>query len=253
MGRLLSQGGFGRTFEAKWKNRTVAVKVCVGDLLEHKSPEIEILTSLPPHPNIITFFGVSLSSDHINTYIVTELAVNGSLHDYLYVKMGKPSPDQSLAWALQVASGMQHLHSNNVVHRDLKSANILLCYGLFAKVTDFDTARTMMKTTMTLSAGTLRWMAPEIMADVEANINKMCDVFSYGMVMYEIFACEIPYANLVGDFRVGMAVLQGERPPVPATLPPFLHPLLQACWNENPNHRPQFEAIVTAIQTGIFE
>ena len=253
MGKRLGQGGFGAVFEAKWKKKTVAVKVCLGNLLENLSREIQILTCLPPHPNVITFFGVAISKDAVNTYIITELAPNGSLYDYLHIKESKPSPDQSFAWALQVASGMQHLHSNNVVHRDLKSGNILLSFGLFAKVCDFGTARTMAKTAMTTQKGTYRWMAPEIMEGVEAKINKMCDVFSYGMVLYEIFACKIPYADIPTDPLVGLAVLQGKYPPIPTALPSFLHPLLEACWKKEPEQRPQFDAIVMAIQTGSFE
>ena len=96
-------------------------------------------------------------------------------------------------------------------------------------------------------------MAPEIVEGVEAKINKMCDVFSFGMVLYEIFANKIPYDDLATDPLVGMAVLQSKRPPVPATLPPFLHPLLEACWKKAPDQRPQFEDIILAIQTGSFE
>ena len=240
-------------YEAKWRRRTVAAKVCLGNLVKEFSREIQILTSLPPHPHVLTFFGVALSSDTISTYIIAELAPNGSLHDYLHVKKEKPSPDQSIGWAQQIANGMQHLHSNNIVHRDLKSGNILLASGFLAKVCDFGTARSLTKTTVTNQAGTFRWMAPEIVDDVEASINKMCDVFSYGMVLYEIFDHKIPYADLSSNARVGMAVLQGKRPPIPASLPKFLHPLLKACWEEDPNKRPQFGAIVLAIQTGLFE
>ena len=253
MGRPIGQGGFGAVFEAKWKKKKVAVKVCLGNLLQNLSREIQILTALPPHPNVITFFGVALSNDRINTYIITELAPRGSLYDYLHVKKEEPSPDQSLAWALQVASGVQHLHSNNVVHRDLKSGNILLSFGLLGKVCDFGTARALGKTTKTNQTGTFRWMAPEVVANVEASINKMCDVFSYGMVLYEIYARKIPFDDIPSDALAGTAVIDGKRPPVPTTMPPFLHPLLQACWKEDPRQRPQFEAIALAIQTESFD
>ena len=253
MVRLIGQGGFGAVYEAKWKKKTVAVKMCLGNLLECLSREIEVLTALPPHSNVLTFFGVALSSDSLNTCIITELAPHGSLYNYLHVKNQVPSPDQSLAWALQVASGMHHLHSNDVVHRDLKSGNILLSLGLVAKVCDFGTARILAKTAMTSQKGTYRWMAPEIVQNVEANINKMCDVFSYGMFVYEIYDHKVPFADIPGDALAGTAIVDGKRPPVPANLPPFFRPLLEACWKKEPNQRPQFLTIVLAIQTSSFE
>lgn len=92
-------------------------------------------------------------------------------------------------------------------------------------------------------------MASEIVDGVEAKINKMRDVFSFGIVMYKIYDCKIPYADLPSNARVGMAVLQGKHPPVPSSLPSYLHPLLMACWKEEPNQRPQFNTIILAIQT----
>ena len=253
MVRLIGQGGFGAVYEGKWQKKTVAVKMCLGNLVENLSQEIKILTALPPHSNVLAFFGVALSSDSLSSYIITELASHGSLYDYLHVKKNVPSPDQSLAWALQVASGMYHLHRNNVVHRDLKSGNILLSLGLVAKVCDFGTAHVLAKTAMTRQKGIYRWMAPEIVQNVEANINKMCDVFSYGMVLYEIYDHKIPFADIPDDALLGTAIVDGKRPPVPDNLPPFLYPLLEACWEKEPNKRPLFQTIVMAIQTSSFD
>ena len=250
MGDCIGQGGFGAVFEAKWKKRKVAVKVCPGNLVMNLSREIEVLTSLLPHTNVLTFFGIALSSDRISTLIITDLAPNGSLHNYLHFKKEKTSPNQSIGWAQQIANGMQHRHSNSIVHRDLKGGNILLASGLLAKVCDFGT---MVKISNTTQKGTPRWMAPEILAGVEASINKMCDVFSYGMVVYEIISRKVPYDDISTSTLVGSAVLQGKRPPVPTTLPPFLRPLLKDCWKEEPNQWPQFEVIVLTIQTESYE
>ena len=253
VGKRIGQGGFGVVYEAKWNERQVAAKVCSGNLIEHFSQEVAILASLPPHPYIIMFFGIALSHDKISTLIITELATNGSLFNYLHVKNEVPSADQRLAWALQVASGMAHLHSHSIIHRDLKSGNILLSFGKVAKVCDFGTARPLAKTTkQTGMAGTYRWMSPEVMENVEANINNKCDVFSYGMVLYEIYARKIPYAGTL-DAVVGGMVISGERPPVPDTVPPFLRPLLQSCWEHDPKKRPAFKDIVLAIPTASFK
>ena len=118
MGRCIGQGGFEAVFEARWKKREVAAKARSGNQLESLSHEIQILTSLPSHPNVLTFIEVALNSDVISTSIITKLAPNGLLHDYLHVKKEEPLLDQSSTWALQVASGMQHLDSNNVVHHN---------------------------------------------------------------------------------------------------------------------------------------
>ena len=104
IGKLLGEGGFGTVYEAKWKKKVVAAKVYRGNLLKNLSREIQILTSLPPHPHMLTFFGAALSSDAINTYIITELASNGSLYDYLHERKEVPSSDQRV-WEPQWAVG----------------------------------------------------------------------------------------------------------------------------------------------------
>lgn len=253
VGERIGQGVFGVVYEAKWKEKHVAVKVCSGNLIENFPPEVAILAYLPPHPYVMMFFGLALSDDKISTLIVTELATHGSLFNYLHVKKEVPSADQRLAWALQVASGMAHLHTHNVIHRDLKSGNILLSLGKVAKVCDFGTARHLAQTTkQTNMAGTYRWMSPEVMEDVEAHINNKCDVFSYGMVLYEIFAGDIPYAG-IPDAVVGGVVLDGKRPPVPNAVPQFLRPFLLCCWEYDSKKRPTFQDIVVAIQTGSYK
>ena len=249
MGNCIGQGWFGSVYEAKWNKKTVAAKMYPGDLLQNPSPEIKIFASLPLHPHVLTFFGVAPSSDAISTCIITELTPNGSLHNYLHIKKEEPSHDQSLTWAQQISSGMLHLHNHNVVHCNLKSAKVLLGHNLVAKLHDFSCAHNLTTTTiMSKQVGTHRWMAPEILKDMKPTVTKACDVFSYGMVLYEIFARKIPYDDLPSNASVGIAVLMGKRPPIPATVPPFLQSVLETCWKEDPKQRPPFETIVVAIQ-----
>ena len=246
--KKLGSGAFGVVYEGYWKKSggmTVAVKVTPSSDLATTSPEIKVLRDLPHHRNIITLIGIV--SANFNLYIVTEMATNGSLFDYLHTKKKTPSDSQSLAWASDVAHGMKHLHDHNIIHRDLKSANVLLTSAWVAKLCDFGTARKLThSTTLTMQAGTICWMSPEIMRAAESRINKKCDLFSYGMILFELFAHKIPYADK-DKVEVLLSVTRGDRPPIPPNLPPYLHDLLRRCWEDDPHLRPTFDDFVDMI------
>ena len=245
IGKKLGKGGYGCVYEGKWKKggeMTVAIKVTQTIEPGVTPQEIKVWESLPPHRNITMLIGIA-SVDMI-IYIVTELAVNGSLFDYLHSEKKTPSVKQSLAWASDVAHGMKHLHDHDIIHRDLKSANVLLTGQWVAKLCDFGTARELTHTTTTEQVGTYRWMSPEIMRSAIAKINKKCDLFSYGMILVELFAHEIPYAGLHDNIEVLLSVTSGKRPPIPPTLPSYLHNLITKCWEEDPYLRPTFDDFV---------
>ena len=247
--KRLGKGGFGEVYEGSWKKDeglTVAVKVVRSGATQQLQHEIMVWSSLPSHPNVVALLGVTYANKFL-TYLVTELAIYGSLFDFLHSEVKKPSVVLSLAWASDVAHGMKHLHDHDIVHRDLKSANVLLTEGWVAKLCDFGTARELTHTTITEQAGTYRWMPPEIMRAAEARINKKCDLFSYGMILIELFGHKKPYADIDGDVEVATRVLAGKRPPIPSTLPRYLHKLLKSCWKEDPRQRPTFDDFVDTI------
>ena len=190
---------------------------------------------------------MGVASTKLVTYIVTELAVNGSLFDYLHTNKNTPSVDQSLAWASDVAYGMKHLHDHDIIHRDLKSSNVLLASGWVAKLCDFGSAQEITHNSTAKQAGTYRWMPPEVMKSATATISEKCDLFSYGMILFELYAHEIPYADLVDDVQVLMRVTSGVRPPIPSTLPTCFHDLLRSCWEDEPHLRPTFNDFVHRI------
>ena len=248
IGKSLGNGGFGYVYEGKWEKgggMTVAIKVTHTNDPAVTPQEIKVWGSLPPHPNITTLIGVA-SVDY-SVYIVSELAVNGSLFDYLHIHKNTPSVNQSLAWASDVAHGMKHLHDNDVIHRDLKSPNVLLTSEWVAKLCDFGCARELTHTVTTDQAGTYRWMPPEIMMNFSARVNKKCDLFSYGMILFELFAHEKPYSDQKNEVDVSGSIKKGERPPIPSTLPLYLHDLLRSCWEEDPHLRPTFDDFVKTI------
>lgn len=128
-----------------------------------------------------------------------------SLYQYLHAEKNKPSLQRRIKWAKQIAKGMLHLHRHGLAHCDLKSANVFLFEREDkAKVYDFGTTCPLDHTTIMGMAGSYRWMAPEFSNQANANINQCCDVFSYGMVLYEIFAHKIPFS----DVSEGADILQ---------------------------------------------
>ena len=248
IGKRLGKGGYGCVYEGKWKKggeMTVAIKVTQMNERGVIPQEVKVWQSIPPHQNITSLIGIA--SVDFTTYIVTELAVNGSLFDYLHSEKKTPSVDQSLAWASDVAHGMKHLHDHDMIHRDLKSPNVLLSGEWVAKLCDFGSARELTHTITTDLAGTYRWMPPEIMNEATARINKKCDLFAYGMVLFELFAHKVPYSDLVNQVDVMKSVTDGTRPPIPPSLPPYLHDLLKSCWEEDPHLRPTFDDFVSKI------
>ena len=249
---MVGRGGFGAVFRGKWvdrKNEVFGVKKCTigGTQRDPSIPrEVDILSTVSDHDHIIAFYGVAFN--YPDMFIVTEFAEKGSLYAYLHKDKHIPSRDQSLTWALQVARGMHHLHCHDVIHRDLKSANILISATMDVKLCDFGTARYLPHTTIqTGEAGTYRWMAPEIMEGIDSKISKKCDLFSFAMVAYELLVHKLPYHDTPGDPYVAIKVIKGERPMIPPFVPVYLSALLVECWDADPQKRPSFQYVIDLL------
>ena len=231
-------------YRATWAGEDIAVKKMDCDKNQILR-EVEVHNSLPPHPNVLPLLGVAHSNDGFTIYICMELA-DTSLHHYLHTAKKKPSLPQSTKWAVQIARGMHHLHQHGLAHRDLKSANVLLFEKQDAmKVCDFGSARNLDGTaTMTAMTGTLRWMAPEFNNTASTKVNQRCDVFSYGMVLYEIFSHEVPFPDIKEAIDVIISIRSGQRPSIPEEVPQYIKDLMQFCWKQDPHDRPTFEVVL---------
>ena len=206
--------------------------------------EVQVHRDLHSHPNVLALLGITHSKDGFTIHICVELA-DKSLYHYLHTEKKVPSHQQSTKWAMQIASGLHHLHKHGLVHRDLKSPNVLLFEREdVTKVCDFGCARPLDHTTVLSGmAGTYRWMAPEFHNKESQKINQRCDVFSYGMVLYEIFTHTLPFTEAQG-VDVPQKIHKGERPHIPQELQGYIKVLIQLCWKQKPNDRPTFERIL---------
>ena len=201
------------------------------------------------HPNIISFFG--LFYDFPDTTVVTALAANGSLYDYLHKDGNTPTLGQSLKWARQIAYGMAHIHKLGIVHRDLKSSNVLFNEDMETQICDFGVSRSMPNTTeISKEAGTRRWMAPEIVK--QEKVNMMCDVFSFSMVVWELMEHKVPFHDLPSDILASMRIIEGQRPPIASEWPDYLVRLTVSGWSDNPYERPSFADIITSLENRVY-
>jgi serine/threonine protein kinase len=150
--------------------------------------------------------------------------------------------------ACGAARGMAYLHSGKppVLHRDLKSANLLLDESYTTKVCDFGLSRLKaQERSMTGNCGTVQWMAPEVLANM--SYNEKADIFSYGIILWELLSRECPYDGMT-PIQCALAVLnRDKRPEIPKWCPPGFHALIKACVKKDPEQRPSFEQILEAI------
>jgi len=143
---------------------------------------------------------------------------------------------------------MAYLHSGNppILHRDLKSANILLSESYTAKVCDFGLSRLKaQERSMTGNCGTVQWMAVEVLA--QQSYGEKADVYSYGIICIELLTRECPYDGM-SAIQCALAVLnRDQRPAIPRWCPPALRVLIKSCIKKDPDERPTFSQIISAL------
>jgi serine/threonine protein kinase len=276
-GVLLGAGSFGRVHEAKWLGESYAMKIPRYPSTEALKPEIAAVAGVH-HPHILGL--VFCAEDAKNSVYVME-RMDKSLSQMLT----DPSSDSQLSLIgrvsvmLQIAEGMKHLHSKGLVHRDLKTDNILIkCDGpdsessmldlvvkplWIAKISDFGTTKVKMDSTawanQTMNTGTTMFMAPEMYAVQGADQlperchPKKADVYSFGLICFAVLTREptpFPTDELWNPSMKAFKdrVLRGMRPQLPPDCPSHLSLLIQQCWDGNPDERPNFEDICTKLR-----
>ncbi|KAK7304752.1 hypothetical protein VNO77_42639 [Canavalia gladiata] len=260
----LGSGTFGTVYHGKWRGTDVAIKRINDRCFAGKPSEQErlradfwneaIKLADLHHPNVVAFYGVVLDGPGGSVATVTEYMVNGSLRNALQKNGRNLDKRKRLLIAMDVAFGMEYLHGKNIVHFDLKSDNLLVNlrdpHRPICKVGDLGLSKVKCQTLISGGVrGTLPWMAPELLNGSSSLVSEKVDVFSFGIVMWELLTGEEPYADLHYGAIIGGIVNNTLRPPVPESCDPEWRLLMEGCWSSEPSERPSFTEIANELRS----
>jgi LRR receptor-like serine/threonine-protein kinase FLS2 len=260
---VAGHGAMGIVHRGRWRDMAVAVKVIEGAWQASEETQAELdreakVMMAVRHPNIVMFLGAGVMANG-SPFLVTEFMELGSLRRVLETR--ELRWDLKIRIASDVARGMALVHSLGRMHRDLKADNILLTSDMRAKIADFGTAglltmavlpadrpvepaATADARTRTKGLGTPLWMAPEVLAG--RAYDARVDVYSYGIVLWEIASQRLPWEDVHGSFLLSAlltAIEAGQRPPVDGTWPRGYCAVMERCWQLGPSDRPDFETV----------
>ena len=213
--------------------------------------EVKILKNLK-HRNVILFYGTISALEDLDTFIIMELAEKGDLFNYLHKsdRKGPISITSQWRWLLHAAWAIQYLHEEGLVHKDIKSPNFLIMADDTLKLGDFGFAARINESHPTRGNGTERWMAPELV--IEQTRSKKSDVYSYGIVVWEMQTGEIPFREKQG-LAVVKALIFGERITIPSNCPPLMKKILESCLEENYTKRRTMKELLELIPQDIIK
>ncbi|KAK8678343.1 hypothetical protein V6N13_143847 [Hibiscus sabdariffa] len=276
----LASSSYGDLYKGTLRGQDVAIKVLRTENLNENlrkefTQEVNIMSKIR-HKNVVQFIGACTSPPTL--CIVTEFMSGGSVYDLLHKQKTGFRLPFLLKVAIDVSKGMSYLHQNSIMHRDLKAANLLMDENGVVKVADFGVARVQAQPgVMTAETGTYRWMAPEVvdlmflfpvlnllynliqLSDILSAVgpwkviehkpyDHKADVFSFGVVLWELLTGKLPYENLT-PLQAAVGVVQkGLRPVIPKHTHPKFVELLERCWQQDPSLRPEFSEISNILE-----
>ncbi|KAL8141968.1 hypothetical protein V2J09_015000 [Rumex salicifolius] len=254
IGNKFATGRHSRIYRGIYKQMDVAIKLIsqpeenpelAAAVEKQFISEVALLFRLD-HPNIIALIGACKKPPVF--CIITEYLSGGSLRKYLHQQEPYSLPlNLFFKLALDIARGMQYLHSQGVLHRDLKSENLLLGADMTVKVADFGISCLESQCGSAKGfTGTYRWMAPEMIK--EKQHTKKVDVYSFGIVLWELLTALIPFDNMTPEQAAFAVCQKNARPPMPVDCPTALSRLIKRCWSTNPDKRPHFKEIVGLLE-----
>ncbi|KAJ9182153.1 hypothetical protein P3X46_006179 [Hevea brasiliensis] len=274
---VIAHGTYGTVYRGIYDNQDVAVKLLdwgedgiattaeTAALRASFRQEVAVWHKLD-HPNVTKFVGASMGTSNLKIpakdmsdgqtslpsracCVVVEYLPGGTLKNYLIRNRRKKLAFKIVVQlALDLSRGLSYLHSKKIVHRDVKTENMLLDSHRTLKIADFGVARVEAQNPrdMTGETGTLGYMAPEVLDGKP--YNRSCDVYSFGICLWEIYCCDMPYPNLSFADVSSAVVRQNLRPEIPRCCPSSLATIMRKCWDANAEKRPEMAEVVRMLE-----
>ncbi|XP_057425558.1 serine/threonine-protein kinase STY13-like [Lotus japonicus] len=272
---VVARGAYGTVYRGTYDNQDVAVKVLdwgeegvttaaeIAGLRASFRQEVGVWQKLD-HPNVTKFIGASMGTSDLQIPIdaggqdslpskaccvIVEFLPGGTLRQFLFKNRRKKLAYKVvIQLALNLARGLSYLHSKKIVHRDVKSDNMLFDANENLKITDFGVARIEAANPceMTGETGTIGYMAPEVLNGKP--YDRRCDVYSFGMCLWEIYCCDLPYPNLSLVELSAAVANKNLRPDIPRCCPSALASVMRKCWDPKPSKRTEMHEVVRMLE-----
>ncbi|XP_033503192.1 tyrosine-protein kinase JAK2a [Epinephelus lanceolatus] len=273
--KQLGKGNFGSVEMCRYDplqdstGEVVAVKKLQHSTAEHLRDferEIEILRSLQ-HENIVKYKGVCYSAGRRNLRLIMEYLPYGSLRDYLIKHKDRFDCNKLLHYASQICKGMDYLATKRYIHRDLATRNILVESEMRVKIGDFGLTKVLPQdkeyyTVKEPGESPIFWYAPESLTESKFSVGS--DVWSFGVVLYELFTysdknCSPPavFMDKMGNEKQGQMIVyhlidllkNGYRLPAPDNCPKEIYKIMTECWSSEPSLRPTFKTLIHSVES----
>ena len=241
----IAKGTFGTVYKGRWDRETVAIKTLGGQFTEKEEAlfarEVAIMSGLR-HPHIVSFYGACLEDGH--ACIVMEYMAKETL--FSVVAKGL-KPEQQKTLALDIAKGLNYLHHRKILHRDLKSTNVLVDAHGVAKLADFGLSKAQAAGVQSIQerSTAVQWQAPECFSR-HGFYTEASDIYSFGVLLWEIVTGKSP--SPVEREALPYYAKTGQREKIPAHVPPALAKLIKACWEIEPKKRPDLKEIMEQLE-----
>lgn len=273
---VIAHGTYGTVYCGNYDNQDVAVKLLdwgednsastaeTAALRASFRQEVAVWHKLD-HPNVTKFVGASMGTLDLKIptktpsndgslpnracCVVVEYLPGGTLKQFLIRNRRKKLAFKVvIQLALDLSRGLSYLHSKKIVHRDVKTENMLLDANRTLKIADFGVARVEAQNPrdMTGETGTLGYMAPEVLDGKP--YNRKCDVYSFGICLWETYCCDMPFSDLSFAEVSSAVVRQNLRPEIPRCCPSSLANIMRKCWDANPEKRPNMDEVVRLLE-----